>query len=293
MIRDNAGIEGFMGINGTMLEMLFVHPRAIGTGIGKQLIRYALEHCHVRYVDVNEQNKKASGFYSHFGFRVIGRDAKDASGEPYPILHLKLGGIMKIENWGLVPYSEAWERQTELFNAVVEAKQVGKTYENRIIFVEHSHVYTLGKSGKETNMLLGEAQLKMIGATLYHIDRGGDITYHGPGQLVCYPILNLEDYHLGLKEYIHVLEEAVIRVCASYGIEAGRVKGEKTVILISHRLANGVGADCIYMMENGRIAETGTHGELMGQCGSYRKLFESQSALEQYSHAADKEGARG
>ena len=180
MIRDNAGIEGFMGINGTMLEMLFVHPRAIGTGIGKQLMRYALEHCHVRYVDVNEQNKKASGFYGHFGFRVIGRDAKDASGEPYPILHLKLGGIMKIENWGLVPYSEAWERQTELFNAVVEAKQVGKTYENRIIFVEHSHVYTLGKSGKETNMLLGEAQLKMIGATLYHIDRGGDITYHGP-----------------------------------------------------------------------------------------------------------------
>ena len=75
MIRDNAGIEGFMGINGTMLEMLFVHPRAIGTGIGKQLMRYALEHCHVRYVDVNEQNKKASGFYGHFGFRVIGRDA--------------------------------------------------------------------------------------------------------------------------------------------------------------------------------------------------------------------------
>ena len=102
---------------------------------------------------------------------------------------------------------------------------MGKTYENRIIFVEHPHVYTLGKSGKETNMLLGEAQLKMIGATLYHIDRGGDITYHGPGQLVCYPILNLEDYHLGLKEYIHVLEEAVIRVCASYGIETGRVKG--------------------------------------------------------------------
>ena len=111
---------------GLCLKCFFVHPRAIGTGIGKQLMRYALEHCHVRYVDVNEQNKKASGFYGHFGFRVIGRDAKDASGEPYPILHLKLGGIMKIENWGLVPYSEAWKRQTELFNAVVEAKQVGK-----------------------------------------------------------------------------------------------------------------------------------------------------------------------
>ena len=96
---------------------------------------------------------------------------------------------------------------------------------------EHPHVYTLGRSGKENNMLLSDEQLKAIDATLYHIDRGGDITYHGPGQLVCYPILNLEDYHLGLKEYIHVLEEAVIRVCASYGIEAGRVKGATGVWL--------------------------------------------------------------
>lgn len=80
-------------------------------------------------------------------------------------------------------------------------------------------------------MLLREEQLKQIGAELYHIDRGGDITYHGPGQLVCYPILNLEDFHLGLKDYIHALEEAVIRVCASYGIEAGRVAGATGVWL--------------------------------------------------------------
>lgn len=73
-------------------------------------------------------------------------------------------------------------------------------------------------------MLLGEEQLRRIGATLYHIDRGGDITYHGPGQLVCYPILNLEDFSLGLKEYVHLLEEAVIRVCASFGIAAGRLE---------------------------------------------------------------------
>ena len=73
-------------------------------------------------------------------------------------------------------------------------------------------------------MLLSEAQLEKIGATLYHIDRGGDITYHGPGQLVCYPILNLEEFDLGLKEYVHLLEEAVIRVCASYGITAGRLE---------------------------------------------------------------------
>ena len=127
-------------------------------------------------------------------------------------------------DWELIPYSEAWSRQTEWFDALVHAEQGGEKYENRIIFCEHPHVYTLGRSGKENNMLLGEEQLKAIGATLYHIDRGGDITYHGPGQLVCYPILNLEEFGLGLKEYVHLLEEAVIRVCASYGVEAGRLE---------------------------------------------------------------------
>lgn len=138
---------------------------------------------------------------------------------------------MKIENWEVTPYAEAWDRQTELFNQLVNAKQQHQPYENRIIFVEHPPVYTLGRSGKAGNMLLGEAQLQAIGATLYHIDRGGDITFHGPGQLVCYPILNLEDYHLGLKEYVHLLEEAVIRVCASYGVEGGRVAGATGVWL--------------------------------------------------------------
>lgn len=113
---------------------------------------------------------------------------------------------------------------TEWFDGIVRAKAEGEPYENHIIMCEHPHVYTLGRSGKENNMLLSEEQLKAIDATLYHIDRGGDITYHGPGQLVCYPILNLEEFRLGLKEYVHLLEEAVIRVCASYGIEAGRLE---------------------------------------------------------------------
>ena len=127
-------------------------------------------------------------------------------------------------DWNLIPYAEAWQRQTEWFDNLILAKQQGEDYENRIIMCEHPHVYTLGRSGKENNMLLTEAQLEKIGATLYHIDRGGDITYHGPGQLVCYPILNLEEFGLGLKEYVHVLEEAVIRVCESYGISAGRLE---------------------------------------------------------------------
>lgn len=140
---------------------------------------------------------------------------------------------LQIEYWGTIPYREAWERQTALFNALIAARTGHALYVNRLIFCEHPHVYTLGKHGKEMNMLLNQAQLKQIGAELFHIDRGGDITYHGPGQLVCYPILCLEDFHLGVKEYIALLENAVIRVCRSYGIEAGRVKGATGVWLAS------------------------------------------------------------
>ena len=131
---------------------------------------------------------------------------------------------LNVTDWNIIPYADAWTRQTEWFDALIRAKQAGEEYENHIILCEHPHVYTLGRSGKEGNMLLSEEQLQKIGATLYHIDRGGDITYHGPGQLVCYPILNLEEFSLGLKEYVHLLEEAVIRVCASYGIAAGRLE---------------------------------------------------------------------
>lgn len=138
---------------------------------------------------------------------------------------------MKAEYWGMIPYGEAWNRQKELFDSLIAAKQSGMAYDNYLIFCEHPHVYTLGRHGKEGNMLLGKEQLERIGAELFHIDRGGDITYHGPGQLVCYPILNLEDFHLGLKDYIYVLEEAVIRVCASYGVKAGRVEGATGVWL--------------------------------------------------------------
>lgn len=136
-----------------------------------------------------------------------------------------------VDDWKQIAYPQAWEQQEKLFDEVVAAKQGGTEYVNRIILCEHPHVYTLGRSGKERNMRLSDAQLQAIGATYYHIDRGGDITYHGPGQLVCYPILNLEEFGWGLKEYVHHLEEAVIQVCASYGIEAGRVAGATGVWL--------------------------------------------------------------
>lgn len=130
-----------------------------------------------------------------------------------------------------MPYAEAWQKQTTYFDELIAAKAEGKEYINRIICCQHPHVYTLGKSGKEQNMLLGEEQLNKLGATLFHIDRGGDITYHGPGQLVCYPILNLEEFRIGLKQYVHLLEETVIRVCDSYGITAGRLDGATGVWL--------------------------------------------------------------
>ncbi|MDR0976970.1 MAG: lipoate--protein ligase, partial [Prevotellaceae bacterium] len=97
-----------------------------------------------------------------------------------------------IIDWETIPYAEAWQQQTQLFDDLVHRKQAAQPYTNRIVFCQHPHVYTLGRSGKESNMLLSEERLREIGATYYHIDRGGDVTYHGPGQVVCYPILNLE-----------------------------------------------------------------------------------------------------
>lgn len=138
---------------------------------------------------------------------------------------------LEFSDWHLIPYEEAWRRQEEKLEHLVRSKQSGCPCDNLIVLCEHPHVYTLGRSGKASNMLLSPQGLEKIGATLYHIDRGGDITYHGPGQLVCYPILNLEDFSLGLKEYIHLLEEAVIGVCACYGITASRVDGATGVWL--------------------------------------------------------------
>lgn len=140
----------------------------------------------------------------------------------------------QIEDWGIIPYQEAWDRQTRLFDELIHAKESCAKYINRVILCEHPHVYTLGRSGHEANMLVNNAQLQAIGATFYHIDRGGDITYHGPGQVVCYPIINLEEFALGLRDYVHLLEEAVIQTCSLYGIEAGRLEKATGVWLDGH-----------------------------------------------------------
>ena len=138
---------------------------------------------------------------------------------------------MKREDWGLMPYNIAWEKQEELFNNIISSKLENRSYTNHIVFVEHPHVYTIGRSGKESNMLMSQNFIESIGATLYHTDRGGDITYHGPGQIVCYPIINLEEFNLKLREYIYILEESVIETCLHYGIKASRVEGATGVWL--------------------------------------------------------------
>lgn len=134
---------------------------------------------------------------------------------------------------GQKDYKETWDFQTEIFDKLVDCKKPGdkavrsvqEDIPGTLIFVEHPHVYTLGKSGSENNLLLDMIQLKAKDASFYRIDRGGDITYHGPGQIVGYPIFDLELIKIGLKEYIYRLEEAIIKTIKEYGISASRLEG--------------------------------------------------------------------
>lgn len=132
---------------------------------------------------------------------------------------------------GLIDYKEAWDYQESLFSDSIQRKidlRKGietKPTENYLIFCEHPHVYTLGKSGDANHLLLNEDFLASIGATYYKINRGGDITYHGPGQLVMYPIFDLDYFFTDIHKYMRYLEEAVIQTLTEYGIASGRYEG--------------------------------------------------------------------
>ena len=140
---------------------------------------------------------------------------------------------------GTMDYKDCWDLQQSLFDAQIARKGAGPRPDadtgedpddaGTILLVEHPPVYTLGKSGHAENLLVAREALEAMGAQFFHIDRGGDITFHGPGQLVCYPILDLERIGMGLREYIDALEEAVIRTVAEYGIAAGRIAGASGV----------------------------------------------------------------
>lgn len=134
---------------------------------------------------------------------------------------------------GRIEYGEALDLQTNSFQSLIDAKRKGFEEKNCLYFCEHNPVLTLGKSGKETNLLVPELLLKEKGVSLFHIDRGGDITYHGPGQITGYPVFDLDGFGMGLKAYIHTLEEIVIEFLLLYGVKAERLDGATGVWLDS------------------------------------------------------------
>lgn len=138
---------------------------------------------------------------------------------------------VNFQDLGKIDYKEAWEYQEKLFTEAIQCKiqkrngETDVSTRNYLLFCEHPHVYTLGKSGKESHLLVQGDELSSLGATYYKINRGGDITYHGPGQLVAYPIFDLEYFFTDIHKYMRYLEEAVIRTIADYGVIGGRQEG--------------------------------------------------------------------
>jgi lipoyl(octanoyl) transferase len=136
------------------------------------------------------------------------------------------------QDLGVIPYRQAWDYQEKLFAGMMSRKLAGgRSFPGYLLFCEHQPVFTLGKSGSKENLLINEQMLAQRGIEFYNINRGGDITFHGPGQIVGYPILDLEQFNLGIKTYIWKLEEAVILVLKEYGTAAGRLEGATGVWL--------------------------------------------------------------
>ncbi|MGH1337314.1 MAG: lipoyl(octanoyl) transferase LipB [Aureispira sp.] len=144
-----------------------------------------------------------------------------------------MGKEIFYKDLGVVPYQQAWDLQTRLFEQVIERKlynrkateEEQKTQFHYLLFCEHPHVYTLGRNGKERHLLLDEVGLQEKEATFHKINRGGDITYHGYGQVVGYPILDMDEFFTDIARYVRILEETVIRMLAAYDIEGTRIKG--------------------------------------------------------------------
>ena len=150
---------------------------------------------------------------------------------------LALNRILKLLDLGLKDYKETWDFQEKLFQEILQIKSRNKkedlnlTTPNYLLFVEHQNVYTLGKSGHLENLLISKEKLIALDAAFYKINRGGDITYHGPGQIVGYPILDLENFFTDIHKYLRLLEEMIILTLAEYDLKAERSKGETGVWL--------------------------------------------------------------
>lgn len=137
--------------------------------------------------------------------------------------------MMTFQDWGEIPYNDAWQRQEQMMQQQVTRKMGGLPTENTLVFCQHPHVYTLGKSGKAGNMLYDDGTIPFV-----KTNRGGDITYHGPGQITGYPIFDIETFNLGLKNYIYNVEECIIRTIALYGIIGERLEGATGVWIEAH-----------------------------------------------------------
>ncbi len=141
--------------------------------------------------------------------------------------------IVKFQNLGLIDYKEAWDYQEKIFDEIIQEKLLNRERpdgehsltSNYLLFCQHPHVYTLGKSGDAANLLIHEDELKKRGASFYHINRGGDITYHGPGQIVGYPIIDLDNFTTDIHKYLRYLEESIILTLQEFGIIGGRIPG--------------------------------------------------------------------
>jgi lipoyl(octanoyl) transferase len=148
-------------------------------------------------------------------------------------MNIAINKNIEFTDFGLVDYQIAWDKQEALLAETIARKIANRSLpeneqiftKNHLIFCEHSHVYTLGKSGKEEHLLLSNSELEAAEAQFYKTNRGGDITYHGPGQLVGYPVFDLENFFTDIHKYMRFLEEAIINTCAHFGIKAGRIAG--------------------------------------------------------------------
>jgi lipoyl(octanoyl) transferase len=146
--------------------------------------------------------------------------------------HIKNNKV-KFQNLGLIDYKEAWDYQEKIFDGIIQEKLQNRERQegeysltsNYLLFCQHPHVYTLGKSGDASNLLINKDELKKRGASFYHINRGGDITYHGPGQIVGYPIIDLDNFTTDIHKYLRYLEESIILTLNEFGIKGGRIPG--------------------------------------------------------------------
>jgi lipoyl(octanoyl) transferase len=160
---------------------------------------------------------------------------------------MKNSGV-RFEDLGILEYQSAFEYQEALFQQSLSAKSLHQSTENHLLFCEHPPVFTLGKSGKLSNLLIDELQLKQRNIQFYQSNRGGDITFHGYGQIVGYPIFDLDNFNLGLKAYIELLEESIIRFLAKYGLSGHRLEGATGVWLDGKRKICAIGVKASRMI---------------------------------------------